>query len=262
MQWVTTEFNMFWLGLFLFFFVPFLLWLFCVAFIRRKYVSDKFFVFVAGSDNRLSLSRLQAFLWTLVIFGSFFAAMAVHKSINPNTQAEANEAKIQAETSAKKVENDKAVLDLEKTKADNALKEKNKADSEYNDAQKKLATVNATANATAEEKKNAQDINDQKQKDFNLKTSQSEKDNKALENAQTAFNDDTKSAQTKKESADMMAETARKENWVVIPAALLALAGIAIGAGVFSSLISALNGEEKTACITGIGEIKADFFNK
>jgi hypothetical protein len=40
--------------------------------------------------------------------------------------------------------------------------------------------------------------------------------------------------------------------WVDIPAALLLLAGIAIGSGVFSSVIAANTGEEKTACVTSI----------
>lgn len=259
MQWVTTEFNMFWLGLFLFFFVPFLLWLFSVAFIRRKSVSDKFFVFIAGSDNRLSLSRLQAFLWTLVIFGSFFAAMAVHKSINPNTQAEADTAKIEAETAAKKVETIKTELDLIKTKADNATKEKKKADDDYTKAQ---TTSNGFTDKTTPQAIQAAAEVDQKKSALDAKTNQENAANTALGNAQTTFSDAGKFAQTDREIADIKAEQARKENWVVIPAALLALAGIAIGAGVFSSLISALNKEEKTACITGIEEIKAEFFNK
>lgn len=53
--------------------------------------------------------------------------------------------------------------------------------------------------------------------------------------------------------AQQKAETAAKNaQWVNIPAALLALAGIAIGSGVFSSLIAASNSEDKTACVTSV----------
>jgi hypothetical protein len=45
--------------------------------------------------------------------------------------------------------------------------------------------------------------------------------------------------------------------WVRIPPALLALAGIAIGSGVFSSLIASVNGDSKTGCITSLDPVKA-----
>src|SRR5206468_1319805 len=41
---------------------------------------------------RLSLSRLQAFLWTLVIFGAFASAMAIHTTIRFATQQEKDDA--------------------------------------------------------------------------------------------------------------------------------------------------------------------------
>ncbi len=63
--------------------VPGLIWLLAALANRGHGPSAKALGFVVGNDNRLSLSRLQAFVWTLVIFGSFFAAMAVHAKIEP-----------------------------------------------------------------------------------------------------------------------------------------------------------------------------------
>ncbi len=66
----------------LFFLVPGLIWLLGALANRGHGPSAKALSFIVGSDNRLSLSRLQAFAWTLVIFGSFFAAMAIHTKID------------------------------------------------------------------------------------------------------------------------------------------------------------------------------------
>ncbi len=65
-------------GWLVFFLVPMLLWLLAGGAAMWKGRKSPFLAYIAGSDNRLSLSRLQAFLWTLVIFGAFAAAMAVH----------------------------------------------------------------------------------------------------------------------------------------------------------------------------------------
>jgi hypothetical protein len=62
-------------------------------------------------------------------------------------------------------------------------------------------------------------------------------------------------AQTADEALKNAAALTNSYRWVDIPAALLALAGIAIGSGVFSSLISAVNSEDKTACVTSLGSI-------
>jgi hypothetical protein len=61
--------------------VPVLIWLLGALANRGHGFSARALGFVVGSDNRLSLSRLQAFLWTLIIFGSYFAAMAIHSDI-------------------------------------------------------------------------------------------------------------------------------------------------------------------------------------
>ena len=106
MDWVTLlGTTPFLLGLILFFLAPLVIWMIVsgVAGIKNNY-NFKFFGLIVGSDNRLSLSKLQALAWTLVIFGTYFAAMAVHKPINPNVQMEADSAKKQAEISVNKVE--------------------------------------------------------------------------------------------------------------------------------------------------------------
>jgi hypothetical protein len=63
------------------------------------------------------------------------------------------------------------------------------------------------------------------------------------------------------QQSGVAAANAVSSNWVNIPGALLALAGIAIGSGIFSSLISAVNDEGKTACVNGIKKIDKTEFN-
>lgn len=71
-----------WTGWVLFFAVPAVLWLIGTAAAKRKGLNSPLLAFIGGSDSRLSLSRLQAFLWTLVIFGAFAAAMAVSTEVS------------------------------------------------------------------------------------------------------------------------------------------------------------------------------------
>src|SRR5205807_4486585 len=84
-------------GWLVFFGVPLLLWLIGAGAASKKARNSPFFAYIAGSDHRLSLSRLQAFLWTLTIFGAFSAATAVH--IFP-FQADADKAKAAAQAAA------------------------------------------------------------------------------------------------------------------------------------------------------------------
>lgn len=71
------------LGIALFFVVPVALWVIVVLVGALRWGQPAAFLgLIAGSDNRLSLSRLQAFAWTLVIFGGFAAAMAVSVKVN------------------------------------------------------------------------------------------------------------------------------------------------------------------------------------
>ena len=256
MEWTTDNLWLIRLGVALFFLIPLLLWFIGIAFIRRSRAWDKFFVFVAGSDNRLSLSRLQAFLWTLAIFGSFFAAMAIHSQIKPVSQAEARDYEKAAQDAKDRI----PVLD------DNLKKVKANAETVSNDLEKAKRVleeararvdiltrniISANSNAAADELQKAREALDKAQNDFDLKANLSTQAQQEVEKAGLAVNETSK-----------VISRGSNYNWVEIPAALLALAGIAIGSGVFSSLISAVNNEEKTACITNIKEITATAFNE
>lgn len=57
--------------------VPVVLWALFSVF-TRDWRKKRFFGIFAGADNRLSLSRLQAFVWTMAIFGTYVAAIVAH----------------------------------------------------------------------------------------------------------------------------------------------------------------------------------------
>lgn len=192
--------NPYFWGVLLFFLVPVTLWLVGVLFVKRPKFSDKLVAFVAGSDNRLSLSRLQAFVWTLVIFGSWVSAMAVHNKISPLTEGEALQAKADAQFYSdvrdfQKGVYDKALLAFQQT-GERAAVDKAKVD--YYSAMQEATAASGKANSS---------------------------------------------------------------DWVIIPGALLALAGIVVASGIFSSLISAVTGEEKSACLTSVARILPADFN-
>lgn len=192
--------NPYFWGVLLFFLVPTILWLIGVLFIKRPKLSDKLVAFIAGSDNRLSLSRLQAFAWTLVIFGSWVAGMAVHTKISPLGETATIQAKADAQFYADIRDFQKGVYD------------------------KALATFQQTGDRTAIDKAKVEYYT-------------------AMQDANTA------------------SAKASSSDWVRIPGALLALAGIAVASGIFSSLISAVNSEDKSACVTGIARIDPPEFN-
>lgn len=61
------------------------LWL--LGLLAAKYLGRKsLIIFIGGDDDRLSLSKAQAFAWTLIIMSSYLAAMAVHKKFLPSDQ--------------------------------------------------------------------------------------------------------------------------------------------------------------------------------
>jgi hypothetical protein len=74
-----------WIGYVLFVAVPVLVWFIGVGAARRIWPGGAFFAIIRGSDHRLSLSRLQALLWTLVVFGAYAAATGVSDKINGST---------------------------------------------------------------------------------------------------------------------------------------------------------------------------------
>ncbi|HRH43622.1 MAG TPA: ATP synthase F0 subunit B [Pyrinomonadaceae bacterium] len=239
-------------GYWLVFLVPFILWLVVSLLIRRgESWSAKFLAFIAGSDNRLSLSRLQAFAWTLVIFGSFFAAMAIHTKISPVTALQTKEFEANAKAAKENLPKfteaknsaDKAFDEAEKAKKD-AEKVYEDAKKARDEASKKIPPDPNLANLE-KALTDAETIKNTKTNDFN--------------NKDTAFND----AKKKLEGANAAIEAEKNLNWVQIPLMVLALAGIAIGSNIFSSLISALNSEEKSAKVNEVTRLdKANFAAK
>jgi|GEM_PF-2389022 len=225
-------------GWLVFFLVPILLWLLAGGAAMWKGRKSPFLAYIAGSDNRLSLSRLQAFLWTLVIFGAFAAAMAVHSKMIVGTKEEVEQA-TKAKTTA-----DKAAADS-KTAAENAESEAQNAANKLTLAQGKAtrATEESNKGTTTEEKSAALKAATDAQAEFNNAASEkTAADNKAT----TARAVATRASEDQKKAS----LEASRYQWVIIPAGLLALAGIAVGSGVFSGFISASNSEGKTACVT------------
>lgn len=255
MNWTSKYFSPWAMGLILFFVVPFVIWLIVVLIARIKNKAFKFVGLIVGGDNRLSLSKLQALAWTLVIFGSYFAAMGIHEPIDPNVQGEADAAKKQVELADSRVKSLATDLQLAKTKLDTATKEKIDADKALSEARK------AVDAATPDKKDAAQADAAQKEKTLAEKTLNFDNANTNFQKAQTDAGEAEKSLQTAKENAERLAQAAFSEKWVDIPMGLLALAGIAIGSGVFSSLISAVTGEKQAAEITNVEAISATDFN-
>jgi hypothetical protein len=230
-------------GFLLFFGVPIALWLIGIMAVRRRGFEARAFAFVAGGDNRLSLSRLQAFLWTLVIFGSFAAAMGIHNRIIPITTAAAkDEAAVKKAAADKAAQVQKDALTARDVALDLSDKAQKAAITAGIQAEAAAATA-AAATATAQEKTDAAD----KAKSKAAADKNAADLTKIAEEKKKAYDEAT----AKRIAADKAASVGGQE-WVKIPVTLLALAGIAIGSGVFSSLISSVSDEEKTACVTGV----------
>jgi hypothetical protein len=234
-------------GPLMFFLVPLLLWFLATAFVRRRESSARYLAFIAGSDSRLSLSRLQALVWTLVIFGSFAAAMTIHIRILPLTQAEVDENKSNAATADKVAGSLKEELDKAETELKSFIDKKKIANDVLIEATAKLqSTVNHEA---------APEQEDAARKELTTAQTNYETADSVFTAHAQEFEKLMKRAEAAKAKQAEMKDLASSSNWVLIPTSLLALAGIAIGSGVFSSVISAVNNEEKTATLTGIRKL-------
>lgn len=187
-------------GLATFVAVPALLWITGSLISRTKHGWEALFAYVTGAKNRLSLSRAQAFAWTLVIFGSFAAAMAIHRDVKVGTPEQMKKA-AEAETAYESV-TDQLQLDLIKKRAIAAQAE------------------SAAGGRDAPQVKEAEE---------------------AVRQAQAAL-----------DQAMAIKLSINPYNWVTIPATLLALAGIAISSGVFSTVISVVSGESKESELDAI----------
>lgn len=232
-----------WIGLLLFFGLPIFLWAVGTVAVKRRGVGARIVAFIAGSDNRLSLSRLQAFLWTLVIFGSFAAAMTIHTKISPITTQESKDrvekAKAEAGRAAEALTAADTRVNEYRKKAEEAARAKAEADIKAGDAKSKAeASPGNTELATAS--------NDAATRAKDAAAGLTLAEKLAAQSVTEA-----EAARKAKAAADTAAAVSGND-WVKIPPELLALAGIAIGAGVFSSLISAVKSEDKTACVTSV----------
>ena len=235
-------------GFLVFFFLPILLWLTVAAAVKRRGPKARLFALIAGSDNRLSLSRLQAFAWTLVIFGSFAAAMAIHTTIIPGSPADIEKAQAEIRTATDNAEKLKPNVAITAAAAKTANDVYAANQIALREAETKETSLAADAGATPENKNSArQAVVDAKA------TAEARAEIKA--NADKAAEEAKAAAEKADQGVRNAVAVAKSYNWVDIPAALLALAGIAIGSGVFSSLISAVNSEDKTACVISLGSI-------
>jgi hypothetical protein len=239
-----------WLGYAAFFLVPLLLWLIAIVVTKRKGAGVRAFAFIAGSDNRLSLARLQALAWTLVIFGSFAAAMIIHDPITAGTATEQEKAKNDAAAATKNVSDLKKKAEEAEDLAGKAAAAKTEADKKAAKAAEEEKIKAADPKASEDDKAKAKTVAEKERSGATEKAEDLVRKNEAL----TKVKNDASQAEREAKAANLKAKSF---NWVDIPGALLMLAGIAIGSGVFSSLISALNGEDKTACVTAVKQITA-----
>lgn len=208
--------------------------------------------FIVGTDNRLSLSRLQAFLWTLVIFGSYAAATSCRSDIRSGAQAEAQKVAAYAKDAVDKATKAKADANKADTDARSAADAATAAEITSQDAEAYLKYVSAPeARASDADKADAAKKALAARGDLFAKKARAD----ASASAARAAKATQKTAEDEAREKDKLAKSYA---WVQIPAALLALAGIAIGSGVFSSLISAAGGEEKTAAVTSISAVAND----
>jgi hypothetical protein len=208
--------------------VPLILWWLAAGVLRRG-DQRPFFAVISGADARLSLSRLQAFLWTFVIVGTYVSAMMLHPPIEITTPAEAE---VRGAASKKA---DEALAAAQATReakaAELAAKEIDvKAQKVLEDRAVYIAKRPELA-ADANAKKIADDQVAKKVIDHHNADWAREDAKAALDEADTAVLTLKKNAEEKKAAW-------RRTKWVAIPAELLALAGISLASGVFASVIS------------------------
>lgn len=244
-----------------FFAIPGGLWAIGALANRGHGPAAKILGFTVGSDNRLSLSRLQAFLWTLVIFGSFAAAMAIHTPIKSATAEEIKEANDAAKKTADEAASKLVAYQAAKTDEAKAKAASQAAHDASSLAQAEAKAREENARSHPETDKEAKEAQDAEVKAANKKVADAKVDEVAKGALLSEKAQAVAGANTSWEQADAEAKKAQQVvqsyAWVQIPSALLALAGIAIGSGVFSSLIAAIHGDAKTASITSLSGVAA-----
>jgi hypothetical protein len=184
--------------------------------------------FIIGSDDRLSLSRLQAFLWTMAIFGTYAAAWWGHQPVRwqagdgvaqhaDSAARRARETATQAHTMAIQAEVQARLLTQQANEAAARLPSIPSPPVPTDSARMAVDALQRQAAAAAATAGRARDT----------------------DRVATA-------------TAEALEEDAARYKWVAIPAALLALAGISIGSGVFSTLIAAGNSSGVSPCVTSL----------
>jgi hypothetical protein len=180
--------------------------------------------FVVGNDNRLSLSRLQAFVWSMAIFGTYAAAWRGH---TPVWSHATDRASITADSVAKHAR-DEAVL--AHTNAVQAEIQTQIVAHRVRDEQARIASLANSPGA-----------------DSTLKT---------LRAQSSAVMSAAREAGTQASAAALAAEEletdAARVQWVAIPAVLLALAGVSIGSGVIATLISSGTSSGVRPCVLSL----------
>lgn len=207
--------------------VPVLLWWLAAGVLRRG-DQRPFFAVISGADARLSLSRLQAFLWTFVIVGTYVSAMTLHPPIDITTPAEAEATAAASKKAAEALAAAQAAREAKA--AELASKELDMKAQET--LQRRAVTIAAAPGLDTNAKKVADD-------QVAKKVVDSRNAAWARDDAKAALSEaDATLAALKKTAKDNKAAW-RRTKWVAIPLELLALAGISLASGVFASVISA-----------------------
>jgi hypothetical protein len=268
-----------------FFVVPFLFWWVLTRVLQRGRARTWSAV-VTGNDGRLSLSRLQAFAWTLIILGSFCAAMTVRpwpvladKTEIAARETALKEAKTKLDAAAVAVESATAEM---LTASANLIAPRRLRDEAQ--AAKMLADTNAKAAAedakvAAEKARTAPPANEVAATDA-LKTAEAKATTaevaataatNVLAIRQKALSDVALKAQehedkvktliAMREAVGKQHDTARtrfrRTHWVRIPLELLALAGISLATGVFAAAISASGSTNAPPAVTSVERMAA-----
>lgn len=231
-----------WVGYVVFIAAPILLWVIVSALAKRGEPA-KFLSLVSGHDGRLSLSRAQALAWTLVIFGSFCAAMSVHPSLRTRTDGDRkaaeqryNDAVTAHKAAQQRSDQATAASTAAQQKATQAEENHKAATQKLNQAKESLAKTDPQkADLFAAAKKIVDDATKVDKDAADAEKTLADA-NAAATREKTAAENAEKTAEGKEREAK---DAWRATKWVVIPVELLALAGISLAAGVFASVISA-----------------------
>jgi hypothetical protein len=184
--------------------------------------------FVVGSDDRLSLSRLQAFVWTMAIFGTYAAAWWNHGPVRWYGAGEAGQHADSVAQRARQVATEAHSLAIQADVQSRVVAARART------AAGRLAPL-AASTPTSDSAR------------VLVAALRREADAAAAEYGRAADADRMAAV-----TADALEADATRYKWIAIPAALLALAGISIGSGVFSTLISVGNSSGDHPCVTSM----------